>query len=114
MLPSLFSLNSPATPYQWLFLIGCYATPILLYAAWAAVALMDLADSPPSERSIGWGLAVLLVPLAGGAAYLLARASGLTLRARYAMVVGGLLVWFGALAYGLMLAGGPLGPKALN
>jgi hypothetical protein len=114
MLPSLLSMNSPATAYQWLFTIYCYAVPILVYGAWAAVSLMDMFESPQAERSVGWGLAVLLLPLAGGAAYLLARASNLTSRARLAMVVGGLLVWLIPLAFGLARALGPLGPKALN
>jgi hypothetical protein len=114
MLPSLFSLMPPATPYQWLFAVYCYVMPILLYGAWAAVSLMDMFDSPRTERSAGWALAVLLVPLAGGATYLLARAFTLTVRARYAMVVGGLLVWLIPLAYGLAMVWGPLGPKALN
>ena len=114
MLPSLFSLMPPAGPYHFLFAVYCYLLPILLYGAWAAVSLMDLLESPPSQRSATWGLAVLLVPLVGGAAYLLARASGLTSRARYAMVIGGLLVWLIPLGFGLMQVWGPLGPKALN
>jgi len=114
MLPSFFSLISPVTPYQWLFTVYCYVLPILLYAAWASVSLMDIFEAPAQQRSSGWGLAVLLVPLAGGAAYLLARASGLTARARYAIVVGGLMVWLIPLIFGMTLAWGPLGPKALN
>ena len=114
MLPSLFSMMPPSTPYQWLFVVYCYALPILLYAVWASVSLMDMFDSPQSSRSIGWGLAVLLVPLAGGAAYLLARAPTLTSKARIAIVVGGLVVWLLPLAFGLSRALGPLGPKALN
>jgi hypothetical protein len=54
------------------------------------------------------------VPLAGGAAYLLSRATGLTSKARIAIVVGGLLVWLIPLAFGLSRVLGPLGPKALN
>jgi hypothetical protein len=114
MLPSLFSLMPPATPYQWVFAVYCYALPILLHGAWASVSLMDMLESPPPERSTGWGLAVLLVPLVAGAAYLLARARSLTSTARVAIVVGGLLVWVIPLVFGLTRALGPLGPKALN
>jgi len=114
MLPSIFSMTPPANSYQWLCAIYCYALPIMLYGAWAAVSLMDMFDSPPTRRSVAWGLAVLLIPIAGGAAYLIARAASLTTKARLAMVVGGLLVWLVPLAVGLSLAGGPLGPKALN
>jgi hypothetical protein len=46
--------------------------------------------------------------------HICARASGLTTRARYAIVVGGLVVWLIPLAFGMTLAWGPLGPKALN
>ena len=114
MLPSLFSMMPPATAYQWLFAIYCYAVPILLYGAWATVSLLDMFESGQADRSVGWGLVVLLLPLAGGAAYLLARASTLTSRSRLAIVVGGLLVWLIPLAFGLSRALGPLGPKALN
>ena len=114
MLPSFFSLISPVTPYQALFMVYCYVLPILLYAAWASVSLMDMLEAPSQRRSSVWGLAVLLIPLGGGAAYLLARASGLTTRARYAIVVGGLVIWLIPLAFGITLAWGPLGPKALN
>jgi hypothetical protein len=114
MLPSLFSMMPPATGWQWLFAIYCYAVPILLYGAWAAVSLMDMFESPHAQRSVGWGLAVLLLPLVGGAAYLLARASNLTSRGRIAIVIGGLLVWLIPLAFGLSRALGPLGPKALS
>ena len=111
MLPSLFSLTRPATPYQWLFAIYCYVMPIVLYATWAAVSLMDMFDSPRSAR---WGLAVLLIPLLGGATYLLTSAAGMTRRARYAIVFGGLVIWLIPLIYGLVQVSGPLGPKALN
>jgi hypothetical protein len=114
MLPSLFSTMTPSTPYQWLFMVYCYVLPVMLYGAWAAISLMDMFESPRADRSAGWGLAVLLVPLAGGAAYLLSRATRLTSKARIAIVVGGLLVWLIPLAFGLSRVLGPLGPKALN
>jgi hypothetical protein len=93
MLPSIFSLSPPANGYQWLFAIYCYAMPILLYGAWAAVSLMDMFDSPQSRAPVGWGLAVLLIPLAGGAAYLLARATSLDDEVASGDGVVGLLVW---------------------
>jgi hypothetical protein len=113
-LPSLFSLMSPATSYQWLFAIYCYAIPILLYGAWASVAMLDMLEAPPERRSAIWGLAVLLVPLVGGAAYLLTRSFALTSRAKYAIVIGGLIVWLIPLTFGVIQVWGPLGPKALN
>jgi hypothetical protein len=75
---------------------------------------MEMLSAAPQRRSAAWGLAVLLIPLAGGGAYLLSRASGLTTRARYAIVIGGLVVWLIPLFIGTTLAWGPLGPKALN
>jgi hypothetical protein len=113
MSPSLFSLHDPMGPFQILFSVYAYALPILLYASWAGLSLMDLSTSPQSTGRGGWAAAVLLIPLLGGAIYLLARASGLSRVARFAVVVGGLSVWLVPFAYGLMLVWGPLGPKAL-
>lgn len=113
MLPSMFTLHAPMGPYQVLFSIYAYVLPIVLYAVWATLSLLDLAMRPEARHRAGWGATVLLLPLLGGAAYLLLRAQSLSPRLRYAAVGAGLLVWLVPFTYGLLLVWGPLGPKAL-
>ena len=115
-MPSLFSVANPATAFQWWFVVYMYVLPLLLYASWAALALMDLderlrAGEPGSPV---WGAAVLLLPLIGGAVYLLGWSRYLRRSSRFAIVFAGLIVWLIPLGAGLWLAGGPLGPKALS
>ena len=115
-MPSLFSVSNPSTAFQWWFVVYLYALPLLLYGAWAALSLMDLAKRAQGGEpsSLGWGAAVLLLPLVAGAAYLLGAARSLNPRARVAIVMAGLIVWLVPLIAGVWLAGGPLGPKALS
>ncbi len=112
-MPSLFSLSHPITLFQVWFVVYLYVLPIVLYAAWASVSLMDLADRPDGAR-LGWGAAVVLVPLLGGASYLLWSARTLHRPARLAAVVVGFGVWIVPLAVGCWLAGGAPGPKELS
>jgi hypothetical protein len=113
-MPSLFSLGLPANFFQVWFVVYLYLLPFLLYATWASLAMMDLSERVDDRARFGWGAFVLLVPLVGGAWYLLSDARTLTRSARFAMVFTGLCVWLLPLAVGLWLAGGPLGPKALS
>lgn len=113
MLPSMFTLHDPMGPYQVLFSVYAYVLPLVLYALWASLSLMDMSASPESSDRGAWSAAVLLLPLLGGALYLLTRASGLSRTARFAAVAAGLLVWLVPFVYGLTLVWGPLGPKAL-
>jgi len=112
-MPSLFSLSHPATMFQVWFVLYLYLLPLLLYAAWALLALMDLGERTDAARR-GWGAFIVLVPLLGGACYLLGFARTLRRPARLAAVLVGLGVWVLPLAVGWWLAGGPLGPKALS
>ena len=112
-MPSLFSLANPKTIFQVWFVVYLYLLPFLLYATWAALAMMDLSERADAAKW-GWGALVLLVPLLGGAWYLLSNARTLTRASRLAIVVTGLGVWLLPLAVGIWLAGGPLGPKALS
>jgi hypothetical protein len=107
-------MSSPHNLFQVWYVVYLYVLPLMLYASWAALSLMDMAESAGGPPRTGWGAAVLLLPLVGGAAYLLFVARGLGRSARRATVLGGLLVWLVPLAVGLWLAGGPLGPKALS
>jgi hypothetical protein len=113
-MPSLFSVSAPATLFQVWFVVYLYLLPFLLYASWASLAMMDLCGRGGESHRLQWSAFVLLVPLLGGAWYLLSAARTLKQSARVAVVVTGLVIWLLPLAVGLWLAGGPLGPKALS
>jgi len=115
-MPSLFSVSNPYSVFQYWFVICLYLLPLLLYGSWAALSLMDMSERAAGGEgvSLGWGAAVLLLPLIGGALYLLGAARTLSPRARRAIVIAGLIVWLLPLGIGIWLAGGPLGPKALS
>ncbi len=113
-MPSLFSLAHPMTAFQVWFVVYLYLVPLLLYASWASLAFMDMSERVDGTGGAGWGAFVILVPLLGGACYLLSAATSLRRPARIAMVITGLVVWLLPLAIGVWLAGGPLGPKALS
>jgi len=111
-MPSLFSTAHPFTAFQLWFVVYVYLLPILLYGVWASLALMDLMDS--KQASPLAALSVILLPLVGGAWYLLRRARSLSPTARVATVVIGALVWLIPLIVALWLVVRPLGPKALS
>jgi len=111
-MPSLFSMAHPFTAFQLWFVVYVYLLPILLYGVWASLALMDLMDS--KQASPLAALSVILLPLVGGAWYLLRRARSLSPTARVATVVIGALVWLIPLIVALWLVVRPLGPKALS
>jgi len=112
MMPSLFSLAHPLSAFQVWFVVYVYLLPLLLYAAWASLSLMDLMES--NEASWPMLVFVMLVPLVGGAWYLLRRARILSRSARVATVVTGTVVWLVPLLVAIWLVGRPLGPKALS
>ena len=111
-MPSLFSMAHPFSAFQLWFVVYVYLLPILLYGVWASLSLMDLMDS--KQASLLAALSVILLPLAGGAWYLLRRARSLSPTARVATVVIGALVWLIPLIAALWLVMRPLGPKALS
>ena len=111
-MPSLFSMAHPFTAFQLWFVVYVYLLPILLYGVWASLALMDLMDS--KQASLLATLSVILLPLVGGAWYLLRHARSLSPTARVATVVIGALVWLIPLIVALWLVVRPLGPKALS
>ena len=113
-MPSPFSLAVPMTGFQVWFVFFLYLLPCLLYATWAALAFMDLGGRTQDAQRIAWGAFIILVPLLGGACYMLRAATSLRRTSRIAIVIAGLIVWLLPLAVGLWLAGGPLGPKALS
>jgi len=102
------------TAFQIWFVVYLYLLPFLLYSTWASLAIMDLVERGDDSGRVGWGALVILLPLAGGAWYLLTAAKTLRRSSRIAIVITGLIAWLFPLAIGLWLAGGPLGPKALS
>jgi hypothetical protein len=88
------SILSLLTPWRFntiLFGVFDYLLPIMLYCAWSTVAFLDLADRAEREPGVAirWSAAVLLLPVVGAVAYLLAGRSGLSRRTRLATVGGG-------------------------
>jgi hypothetical protein len=111
-MPSLFSMAHPFSAFQVWFVIYVYLLPILLYGVWASLSLMDLVDS--KQASLLTALSVILLPLVGGAWYLLRRARSLSPTARVATVLIGAVLWLIPLIAALWLVARPLGPKALS
>lgn len=111
-MPSLFSMAHPLSAFQVWFVIYVYLLPILLYAVWTSLSIMDLMESQQANRAAALG--VMLVPLIGGAWYLLRRARALSKTARVATVVTGTVVWLIPLLVAIWLVVRPLGPKALS
>lgn len=91
---SILSLLTPWRLNTLLFGVYDYLLPVMLYCAWSTVAFLDLADRAEREPGLAarWGVAVLLLPGAGAAAYLLAGRSPLSRLARVGTVIGGLAV----------------------
>ena len=91
---SILSLLTPWRLNTLLFGVYDYLLPVMLYCAWSTVAFLDLADRAEREPGLAakWGAAVLLLPGAGAAAYLMAGRSSLSRVARFATVLGGLAV----------------------
>jgi hypothetical protein len=108
----MFTMSAPLNAFQVWFVVYVYMLPIMLYGAWAALSVMDIVEANDGR----WGaiLAVILLPLVGGAWYLLMRARILDRTSRVAAVVLGSLVWLVPLFVAIWLVGRPLGPKALN
>jgi plastocyanin len=108
--PALTVLGAPlAAPTWWALSISLYAylLPLVLYAAWIAVAFWDLArrDDLSIRARAAWMGAVLLVPLAGPIAYYTLGRSPIPATLRLTMVAGGMGVYavFATISY--VLAG---------
>jgi plastocyanin len=72
-----------------------YVFPMVLYAAWVAIALWDLVrrDALTPRRRYLWMTAVLLVPLAGPIVYFASGGSEIPRGTRWFLVAGGLTVY---------------------
>jgi peptidoglycan/LPS O-acetylase OafA/YrhL len=100
---SIFTLISPLTRNTVLFGLFDYVVPIMLYCAWSALAFLDLARANGDRgRTWRWSLAILLLPVAGAAAYLVWGSSPPSRRAGVAFVTGGLAIMVAAFAITLV------------
>jgi plastocyanin len=72
-----------------------YVFPLVLYAAWVAIALWDLVrrDGLTDRRRIGWMFVVLVLPLVGPLAYYAAGGSPIGRSVRWFLVAGGLGIY---------------------
>jgi hypothetical protein len=114
MMPSLFSMAGPVTVFQVWFIVYVYLLPILLYATWASLSIMDIVEANDAKPRWSATIAVILLPLIGGGWYLLTQARTLRPTARIAIVALGSIVWLIPLCTAIWLVGRPLGPKALS
>ncbi len=91
---SILSLFYPIRINGVLFAVYDYLVPIMLYCVWSTLAFIDLARAPESDRQrvLKWAAAILLLPLVGAAAYLLAARSELRRPIRVGAVLGGITV----------------------
>jgi plastocyanin len=83
-----------------------YAFPLILYVAWVVLSLWDLArrDDLNDRRRLAWSAGVLVVPLVGPLAYLLAGGSAIPRAMRLFLVVGGLAIFAVLTVLGFLLA----------
>jgi hypothetical protein len=93
---------SPPGGLALLFNFYGYYLPFMLYAAWAPLALWDLArrEDVGRGRGLTWTALVILVPFAGAGAYHVIGGSTLPGWLRHGMVWGGLAAFVLVLAVG--------------
>jgi len=77
-----------------------YIFVIVLYSVWSTLAFLDLAqvENGGTKRTWLWSGLVLLVPLLGGAIYLMMAPSKVPRHTRFTIVLGGFAIL--AVAYG--------------
>ena len=90
---SIFTLITPFTRNSVLFGLFTFVFPVVLYCAWSALAFLDLSQNGTIQRGRvwRWSAAILLLPLVGAAAYLVAN-PGPSRASRLAVVAGGAAV----------------------
>ena len=83
-----------------------YLFPLMLYTAWVVLSLWDLArrEELSNGRRVAWTAAVLVVPLIGPIAYLVAGGSRIPTGMRWILILGGLGIYLMLVAAGLLLA----------
>ena len=98
-----FGIGGPSTFFG---LVG-WLMPFTLFAAWVALALLDVVrrEDLASAGKVGWTAGVLVVPFVGAAGYLLAGRSQLPAWLRWTVVVGGTVVLVVVVAASAVVAG---------
>lgn len=96
-----------AGPFNLLFGLYGALLPFVLYAAWVALALWDLArrDTLGKGAALGWIAVILLVPFLGAIAYHVVGRSQIPAWLRGAVVGGGLLAYLVILGIGAVAGG---------
>lgn len=81
-----------------------YVFPLILYAAWVAIALWDLVrrEAVSDRRRIGWMALILIVPVFGPVAYFVAGGSGISPSVRWFLVLGGIVIYVGIATLALL------------
>ena len=74
-----------------------YVFPLVLYAAWIAIALWDLVrrEELSDGRRIAWMAIVLIVPVIGPIGYFVAGGSPIARSVRWFLVLGGIAIYLG-------------------
>ena len=91
-------------------LLGLYAyvLPLVLYAAWVAIAIWEIVtrrDDLSTGAGIGWILAILVLPFVGVIAYYIAGKSQIPTSYRWVMLAGGMGAYVLFLVLGLVIGG---------
>ncbi len=98
---------SEPTAWTLIFSMYAYFLPVVLYAAWVAVAIWDLVRSDDASRGrvIGWIAVILLIPFLGPIAYYIFGRSKIPAWLRGAVVGGGIGAYLVILAVAAVLGG---------
>jgi hypothetical protein len=84
-----------------------YLLPLLLYVVWSALAMWDIGRRKDLSTAAVWSwvLAILVVPVLGAAAYLLAGSSQIARPLKLATVLGGAAAYAIVLLIGATIGG---------
>ena len=98
---------SEPTFWTLLFSVYAYFLPVILYAAWVAIAIWDLVRRDDTSRTtvIGWVAAILLIPFLGPIAYYVFGRSKIPAWLRGTVVGGGIGAYLVILGVAAVLGG---------
>lgn len=100
-------METYTNPGFWSYFIGSYAfyLPLVLTCIWSPLALFDLSKQKdcPNYKIVLWSLGILLLPVLGGATYLLVEAKSFDSKFRISLVSIGLALFLGVWGLSLVL-----------